>query len=172
MPGYSKREARNATHLPARYNSEGVWSDVLILNVSSRGLMGACHNPPKRGEFIELRRGSSVIVVHVRWSCGRRFGARSQDMIDLSLLTRSAAAKTPLRRGRNNSTRPAGRATPTAWQIDRRAGASRHFARRFDFLTVSAAAALAAILAADTAYDALATPTDAISQALASSAGG
>lgn len=58
------------------------WSDVYVVNLSSRGLGLHANNPPGRGTYVELRRGSNLIIVgQVMWSSGARFGLRTQDQI-------------------------------------------------------------------------------------------
>lgn len=60
------------------------WSDVCVVNLSSRGvgLQGA--NPPKPGSYVELRRGSNMLIVgRVAWGSGQRFGIRTQDPLSI-----------------------------------------------------------------------------------------
>ena len=73
------------------------WHDIVICNVSSRGLMARTRAAPPRGSFIEIRHGSICIVGQVRWSAGARFGIRAQERIDIMglLVGRKSAGTTP-----------------------------------------------------------------------------
>jgi hypothetical protein len=86
MGSHKQRETRQVIYLNARLRSDGGWTNITICNVSSRGLMGRCNNPPAKGAFVEIRRGASCVVGHVRWSQGIRFGLRSQDRICVAAL--------------------------------------------------------------------------------------
>jgi hypothetical protein len=43
------------------------WVDATIRNISSKGMKLHMPSPPPRGSFIEIRRGSAVVVGQVRW---------------------------------------------------------------------------------------------------------
>lgn len=57
------------------------WSDACILNLSSRGMLVRASEAPSRGSYLEICRGSYVIVARVVWSNTDRFGVRTQDVI-------------------------------------------------------------------------------------------
>lgn len=72
------------------------WSDANILNISSRGLLLHSTKPPSRGAYIEVRRGSYVIVARVVWTDANRFGVRAQDQLSFdSLVADKPQAKKP-----------------------------------------------------------------------------
>ena len=62
------------------------WSDVCIVNLSSRGAGLQCACPPVRGTYVEIRRGSHVLVGQVMWSAGHRFGVRTQDRLAVNAI--------------------------------------------------------------------------------------
>ncbi|MBW8755720.1 MAG: hypothetical protein JF595_16550 [Sphingomonadales bacterium] len=61
-------------------------SDVMIGNVSTRGLMAKCDRPPAKGARVEIRQGELSIAGQVIWSKNRRFGLRSEEAIDVAAL--------------------------------------------------------------------------------------
>lgn len=91
------REQRLKTLIRARMRFGGAWSDVAILNLSAHGAGLQCADPPPRGTYVELRRGSQVIIARVAWSDGHRLGVRSQDplAIEAIIAEPSAAAAAP-----------------------------------------------------------------------------
>lgn len=77
-----KREERVKVLAKARMRHGAGWSDVCLVNLSSRGAGLQCAAPPGRGSFVEVRRGNNVVIVgQVAWSHGHRFGIRTQDVI-------------------------------------------------------------------------------------------
>lgn len=70
----------------ARMRVSAEWIDVTIGNVSSRGLMAKCAEPPAKGSYVEIRQRGCCIIGRVAWSHGLRFGIRTQDRIDLATL--------------------------------------------------------------------------------------
>ena len=51
--------------------------------------------PPVRGTFVEICRGSQVIVSRVVWSKGHRAGLRSQDAIQVTALVKEPIVAQP-----------------------------------------------------------------------------
>jgi hypothetical protein len=93
------------------------WSDVCILNLSSRGLMARSAEVPQPGSYVEMRRGCHIIVARVVWTDDQRFGAMTQDVLPLDQIVhepQSAPAADP------------GRSPPERRQSPRRATAARH----------------------------------------------
>ena len=76
----------------ARMRVDASWQDVCILNVSLHGLGIQAVQPPGRGSYVEIRRGTHVIVARIAWSKGHRAGLRSQDPIQPLLLEQAAAS--------------------------------------------------------------------------------
>lgn len=88
-----QREQRLKVILPARMKDHRGWHDVRILNISARGLMARSPAAPARGAYLELRRGSHVIVARVVWSDGQQFGAESQArLVPSQIIEQSPAA--------------------------------------------------------------------------------
>ena len=56
------REQRRTVALTARLRSDDGWYDVTIGNVSSRGMMLRGRALPAKGEFIEIRQRSVVVI--------------------------------------------------------------------------------------------------------------
>ncbi len=77
------RQPRQSTLIAARMNSEAGWSDVVIRNLSTNGAMLQVRTPPRRGTYVELRRGTSVIVGRTVWSDASRCGIRTQDRVPM-----------------------------------------------------------------------------------------
>lgn len=90
-----QREPRRKVMLRARMRFGADWGDVLIHNMSSRGLLATAETPCKTGTVIEIRRIHHVIVGRVVWQNGVYFGVRTQDRIDIDGIL---AAKPPARK--------------------------------------------------------------------------
>jgi hypothetical protein len=84
--GYRSRELRRRVVLPARLRSGAQWSDVCILNISSRGLMIHSARVSAKGSMVELRRGEHVIVARVMWREGARAGLHSDERLPIEKL--------------------------------------------------------------------------------------
>ncbi|MEO6388414.1 MAG: hypothetical protein ABIT16_08375 [Croceibacterium sp.] len=166
MPGYRNRETRQPVSIGARLSRGRSWSDMVIRNVSPRGMMGMCAVPPERGEYVEIRSGDYVVVARVMWARGGRFGLRAQDQIELGELVAGIDGRLAATGERRRIPRPpVPRPRPTMAQ---RFAASQRAARAFDFMSLSLAGAVLAGLAAGAAHDALTAPLDQVSGALAS----
>lgn len=79
--GVRPREARIPVLIASRMRVGSVWSDVRIHNISSRGLMLASDALPPTGSYVEIRRGTQIIIGRVMWAKGRFFGVRSQEKL-------------------------------------------------------------------------------------------
>jgi hypothetical protein len=77
-------------HVPARMCLDGAWIDITILNISSRGLMARTGTVPPSRAYVEIRRGSTTIVGKVIWHDDHHFGIRTQDRINVGLLSDGA----------------------------------------------------------------------------------
>ncbi len=93
MGSLKEREMRQTVHLKARLHWDAGWFDATIRNVSTRGLMMETLDPPPKGTFVEIRRGSCCIIGQVRWVHGARFGIRSQDRINARALMEEPQGK-------------------------------------------------------------------------------
>lgn len=72
--------------IAARMHDGNAWCDANILDVSSRGLSLLTANPPPDGAYIEVRRGTHLIVGRVIWAKAGRFGVRTQDRLAINSL--------------------------------------------------------------------------------------
>jgi hypothetical protein len=89
------REERQKVMIKARMRSGASWHDVCILNLSVHGLGIQSAEPPDRGTYVEICRGTHSIVARVAWSKGHRAGLRAQDAIFIKALVNDNAAPGP-----------------------------------------------------------------------------
>ncbi|MEP7130542.1 MAG: hypothetical protein ABI770_05380 [Sphingomicrobium sp.] len=73
-------------------SDESGWSDVCILNVSSRGLQIRSIRGAAPGSTVELRHGDHVIVARVVWHNGTRAGLRAEDRVPVETIVIMARA--------------------------------------------------------------------------------
>lgn len=158
-----KRDQRIATRARARLKHGLSWCDVLVRNISRRGLMVELSNPPACGTFVELRRGNSVVVGQVRWVQDNRCGLLAQDRIDPSAFLSASEVPQSWRPG-DADRRVLARADP-AWHLAR----SHAAARAGQWLGVMAVALFGAYIIVSTAHSALARPIARVEQALVAS---
>jgi hypothetical protein len=156
------REERQKVMIKARMRSGVSWHDVCILNLSVHGVGIQAAEPPARGTYVEIRRGSQVIVARVAWAKGHRAGLRSQDAIFIQAVVNdigSAASAPRLIGGTPIERRSAPR---TASQQD----SSRLVGRAMEFACFGLVAAALAVTAFSSVEQALANPLSQISAAL------
>ena len=85
--------------LNARVRVAGVWGDVCILDISTRGLLLQSSDPPARGAYLAILRGHQSIVGRVIWVQGQRFGLRTQDALPIDeIINPPEASKLVLKR--------------------------------------------------------------------------
>ena len=157
------REERQKVMIKARMRSGVSWHDVCILNLSAHGVGIQAAEPPVRGTYVEIRRGSQVIVARVAWAKGHRAGLRSQDAIFIQAVVNdigSAASAPRLIGGTPIERRSAPR---TASQ---RHDSSRLVGRAMEFACFGLVAAALALAAFGSVEQALANPLSQISAAL------
>ena len=77
------REPRSKCLVNARMRLDDAWSDVCIRDISSRGMLLEAVSAPRRGKYVELRKGRHVVVARVVWSTDCRFGIQSQDCLNV-----------------------------------------------------------------------------------------
>ncbi|TCP34057.1 PilZ domain-containing protein [Sphingomonas sp. BK235] len=166
--GFRPREERITVLIPSRMRLGAKWVDVVIHNVSSRGLMGGCDEPPTTGSYVEIRRGTIVIVGRVQWAKGRFFGVKSQDRLSVkALVDEPRLASRPPQKTDDAGERRAERRLTQEAQLARKVERSRAFASAFQFLMIAAAGITLAVIAAQGVYGVLSRPADAINAALA-----
>lgn len=89
-----QREPRQRVILPVRLRLDNQWIDAQIRNVSSKGVMLVMKDPPPKGSFIEIRRGTTITIIgQVRWCASDRCGILAQDKINVSYLMSDKAQK-------------------------------------------------------------------------------
>ncbi len=143
---------------------DGGWSDVVVHNISRRGMLISSNLPVKRGAYIEIRRANHVIVARIMWNAKGRFGARTQDPIDIEGLIAAATGQQPAGKTEYQAgARPAGANDRRA--VDR-AAQSRNHGARFQFLALIAAGALVAFLIAEQVGAGLSAPFERARSAL------
>lgn len=167
--GFRQREERVTVLVPARMRVGPQWTDVVIHNVSSRGLMAGSDVTPQTGSYVEIRRGAIVIVARVMWAKGRFFGVRTQDRISAGglvnepRLASKPAAADDARGGqdRRAATRMEGEA-----RLARRVERSRALASALQFALIAAVAGTLAVLAGNAVFGVLSRPAAAITAAM------
>lgn len=159
------REPRRVVLVTCRMRYDNGWADLTICNLSSRGLMAKCADPPPRGTFVEVRRGAVCVVGQVRWTYAGRLGIRTQEQIDVDGLLGEAPAKTSGTRERRQGSRGEERGKPkeTSAALAER---SRRWGRLFDWVVVTAIAIGSAGLLVSQVHSTLSAPLDHVRTAL------
>jgi hypothetical protein len=156
------RENREKVMVRARMRVDASWQDVCILNVSLHGLGIQAAQPPGRGSYVEIRRGTHVIIARIAWARGHRAGLRSQDPIFIQPLIREQPAPAASPAGlqppaeRRHSARPPQEAHQS----------SRQLARATEFACFGVVACALGVGAFGAVEAALAKPLQQISLAL------
>lgn len=139
------REPRRKVLTKARMRVGATWTDTCILNISSRGLMIQAAAPPPRGTYMELRRGSRVIIGRVMWTKQDRCGIKTQDRLDVDAIL-----------ARPDGAEPVDDASAAAAPTDRRSASraheqsfkrSRQSSRAFEFVCIAILGAAGCLLA-------------------------
>lgn len=163
------RAARTAVTVPCRIRTDAGWADATIHNVSDRGLMVSMEAPPMRSSYVDIRRGTLVIVGRVVWSRGKRFGVRTQDRVRACDLLNEPVLHHRPSVGRS----PDERRGPSRAEIDgrvaRRLEGSRRIASAFQTACLVVVGGCLAVFLAIKMYDALAHPLAKVAVALAGS---
>lgn len=156
------REDRRKVFVPARMRCGANWFDITIRNMSHRGLMAHAASPPPPRTYVEIRRGTQIVVGRTIWASKNEFGVLSQERLDpLAIVNEPRLAS-----------RPATTATDTPSPIERRSGSrrsadadlvrraerSRRLSSAFQFAILAAAALAAAGFVAAEVYEVLARP--------------
>lgn len=143
------------------------WGDVCLLNLSSRGVLAQAAIPLLKGSYIEVRRGSHLIVARVVWAEKHRFGALSQDPIGVdSIIAEASGAK------RNAACAGADPVPDRRAAGPRRTYAVKHdnsrlLGRAMEFCFLVASGAMLAGLAFSLVQQSIAAPMSRVSAALA-----
>jgi hypothetical protein len=149
--------------IKARMRSGASWHDVCILKLSVHGVGIQTAEPPGRGTYVEIRRGSQVIVAPVAWARAHHAGLRSQDAIFLQAVVNdiASAASAPCEIGGTPIER---RSTPR--RAPQQHESSRLVGRAMEFACFGLVAAALALTAFGSVEQALASPLSKISAAL------
>lgn len=159
------REPRRKVLINARMRCGASWSDACILNLSKRGMLVQSPQVPSRGSYLEIRRGSHVIVARVVWANSNRIGIRTQDDVPAEELIEDKAKPAPatVAGGAPGFER---RARPRPSQYHE---ASRWRSRAMEFATMALAGSAAAYLLVGTLSSSLGRPLAAVSKVLGGS---
>jgi hypothetical protein len=153
------REPRRTVLIRARMRTGALWPDILIHNISSRGLMAQTDQPPKIGTYVEIRRDQQIIIGRAVWRTVHNFGILTQDRIDID-----AVIQDPIYPGtqRPASPLPERRSDPQRLVTDiaRKAEKSRRTSALLQFIVIGAIGAAAAGLAATEVYTLLTSPLE------------
>lgn len=150
------REPRRKVMIPARMRAGGPTIDVLIRDVSSRGLMLTCAPLPPRGAYVDIERQRLAIVGRVVWVADGRCGIRTREPIDQIGLIGSMAGP----EAAEDLARPTPALSPAKRPAADRFG---RFGAILQFAALVGFGGAAAIGLAMTVSDALARPVAAVS---------
>lgn len=159
------REERQKVMIKARMRSGASWHDVCLVNLSVHGVGIQAADPPARGTYVEICRGSHVIVGRVIWTKGHRAGLRSQDAIFIQAIAKDGAAAVSRPRVAGGPPTDRRRELRTTQQRHDR---SRHLGRAMEFACLALFASVLAMTAFGSVGRALAHPLSQISAALGS----
>ena len=162
------REPRKKALLAARVRSGASWRDVCLLNLSSRGALVQATNPPPKGAYIEVRRGSHVIVARVVWTEKHRFGIHSQDAIAVDDIMSERDSATPQKSCHQQHVQVDRRRAARNRTTGERHEQSRFIARSAEFFCLTAAVVFVASWAFSLIQGTLVWPMTQIEAQLAS----
>jgi len=159
-----QREPRQRVILPVRLRLDNKWVDAQIRNVSSKGLMLVMRNPPPKGSFIEIRRGTDITIIgQVRWCASDRCGILSQDKIPVAYLMSDKAQKDLSKDQANFVER---RATARIITPEEAAERSRFKSQLLQRIFIIGAGVAGALFLASLLFDVLNVPLEAIKKSL------
>jgi hypothetical protein len=148
--------------VPWRMNVRGKWSNGCIHDVSDQGLLVSSDAPPAIGTYVDIRRGTLVIIGRVVWSGGSRFGVRTQDPVSVAvLLSEPVLKRRPAIAERRSPTRE-----ETTRRVADQADRNRRRSSAFQFVCLTIIGLGVAYFAAISCYRALATPLNAATTVL------
>jgi len=139
------------------------WHDACIVDLSKRGAGLQAATAPKRGDYVEIRRGLHVIVARVVWSRGHRFGIAAQDDLPVATIANDLAPAAKAK-GRTETARVDRRRLPRSYA--EKAERNRRFGQRMQYVFAAVMGMLAATIAGAEVRQALASPLGAVGSAL------
>ena len=164
------REPRLKCVIKARMRLDGVWRDVCIRNISSRGMLIQATSAPPRGTYVEVYRGRHVIVARVAWSKDHRFGVQTQERLNISSVLQEpdlsgASYKETLKTqpSYERRSRPRPSQPDLRWSAER----SRFMSKALDFACVVVVGASSAAIVFDAVTTTLNKPIAAVTAELA-----
>lgn len=163
MQNWRPREDRKSVRIGVRVRTDAGWIDATVHNVSNRGLLLHSLRPLRRNDFIEVARGRHRIVGRVVWSQGAGCGMRTQDQIDIAGLLGKPGVPAP---AQEHSKTPQMAARGPVRTSEEQAQASRALGQSFERLMILVVGAAVSMLAAGSAYEALASPLHEVEMAL------
>lgn len=160
------RELRRKVLIGARMRTGASWGDVCLLNLSSRGVLAQAAVPPPKGTYIEVRRGSHLIVARVVWAEKHKFGLCTQDAIGIDAIiadTVGAKSRAPASQIEHQADRRSVARTRNAGERHER---SRLMARAMEFCFLVGSGAMLASLAFSLVQQSVAAPMSQVRSAL------
>jgi hypothetical protein len=153
-----KREDRVPVAISARMRAGAGWSDIVIRNVSPRGMLVRAGCPAPPGTYVEISRGRLIVAARTVWANGDMIGIRLQDPIQLDALCGGLARPS----AGNDDAAPVVQARRIAKLADR----SREHARVFQYLLLLIGTAIAAAALAFAVAGTLRSPFDTVRTSL------
>ena len=151
--GQKAREARAQVFLRARMRAGRASVDICIRNISSRGMLVQAAVPPASGTYVEICFPSHTIVGRVIWTHERRFGVLTRETIDVSAVVGEAGSAPSSSASRTSRTPLAPKPdAPSVAEVMERFERSRRFSAAFEFGSLVACSAGAALIAAGIIY--------------------
>lgn len=160
MSFFKVREQRKSVSITVRVKSDYGWGDAQICNVSSRGMMVLCEAPPRRSSYVEIRRGTHVVVGRIVWAADDSFGLQSQDKINLADLANPGKRPPSTTGDRRHAARAGDKISGRVPSLAEREAASARFARAANFIAIAVIGVGFAVIIADTAAESLANPIE------------
>jgi PilZ domain len=161
------REPRRRVMVAARLRTQDGWSDVLIRNISSRGMLIETGTVAPKDKYVELRSGPHAVIGRVAWRKNSQFGIQAQDRIDIDALASrpsKPSASGPPKADDDRRTTPRQQSPET---LMRTAERSRMIGRASQFAFIGLCVTGAALLIGNQVYDTLASPMRVVTARLA-----
>lgn len=154
-----------AVLVPCRIMADTTWGDACIHDVALRSLVISSTVPLRVGGYVDIRRGTLVIVGRVQWQRGGRVGIRTQDPVSAAaLVSEPRLSQRPAAASEHDRRDPARRRAPLS--LAAQAERSRRVSSALQFAALTAAASGGAYLLASQLYLALTVPFARISAVL------
>jgi hypothetical protein len=119
--------------IPARLKQDAGWSDVCIRDISPRGLLVQGGSPPRRGSYVEVRRGGHVIIAKVAWAKEQQFGLTTQDLLPVDALIHQPNATFGRSQPESSSATEEKRAVPRKISSEQAEARSRHISTMIQY---------------------------------------